>query len=705
MQLNRIDIDGQFADYRHLDQGDRMKMKFNGVAKFYNYPLNLELPYNRNHLTFHFAAIDWSAPHKLKYSYIMLGLDEKWSALSPEANAEYRNMPFGRYTFEVRAIGAAQKWSEPFEYNFRILPPLWFTWWAYLIYGFLLLLLIRLYRGYLIKREKINADLRIKEAEISKMQELDHMKSRFFANISHEFRTPLTLIQGPIEELRKQFKGKPEGSKHLFQTVNRNTKRLQDLINQLLDISKLETGNVNLHVSEGDFMEFVKTIVLSFLSLAEYKRINYEYDLPEEVRMVHFDADKIEKILTNLITNAFKFTKEGGEISVGIQFLEASPNNDFDAIQIKVSDTGRGIPAKKLDKIFDRFYQISDQDSREAEGTGLGLALTKELVDLYRGNIIVESEVGKGSIFSVSLPVSANQFREEEIVTNPSDEDTRTHPVAPDYEHEDNVDYEIIEGKVPYTIKNNPVILIVEDNEDLRNYISRNLDGKYNIIFAENGKVGLAIANENIPDLVISDVMMPIMDGMEMCKLLKTDERTDHIPVIMLTARADRYSKLEGLETGADDYLLKPFDTGELNVRVKNLLEQRRKLREKFSLEFLSDPTNLGLPPKDQFINRLLQIFDQHISDAEFKINQLSGKLNLSQSQVRRKVMAITGYTPNELFRNHRLKKAAVLFRSGQTHVAQVMNLVGFNNQSYFTKCFGELFEMTPSQFIASQNK
>ena len=705
MQLNRIDINGQFVDYRHLDESDGMKMEFDSVARFYNYPLNLELSHSLNNLTFHFTAIDWSASQKLKYRYLMEGLDDKWNAPTAEAYVEYRNMPHGRYTFKVHAIGAAQKWSNPIEYTFTISPPFWLTWWAYMIYGFILLLLMRWYRGFLIKREKISADLRVKEVEINKMQELDHMKSRFFANISHEFRTPLTLIQGPIEELRKQFQGKPEGSLQLFQTVKRNTKRLQDLISQLLDISKLETGNVNLQVSMGDLVEFVKAIVLSFLSLAEYKKIKYEYDLPQEGWMVHFDPDKIEKILTNLISNAFKFTTDGGNIWVGIQFLDASRHDSLGNVEIKVSDTGKGIPEEMLDKIFDRFYQVCDPDTREAEGTGLGLALTKELIDLYRGNIIVESEPGKGSTFTVNLPVSAAQFREEEILTQPPDEVIKTEPVAPVHEHEDYKESEIIESQIPDTTKDKPTILIVEDNADLRKYISRNLESNYSIIFAENGKIGLDKAYENIPDLVISDVMMPEMDGMEMCKRLKTDERTDHIPVIMLTARADRYSKLEGLETGADDYLIKPFDTEELKVRVKNMLEQRRKLREKFRMEFLSDATGMGLPPKDQFINRLLDIFDQYISDPEFKITQLSGELNLSQSQVRRKVMAITGYTPNELFRNHRLKKAAVLFRSGHTHVAQVMHHVGFNSQSYFTRCFGELYEMPPSQFIATYKK
>jgi len=702
MQLNRIDIKGQFADYRHLDSSQKTKMEFNGVAKFYNYPLNLVLPHNRNNITLHFSAIDWSASQNLKYSYIMEGLDDQWNTPTAEASVEYRNIPQGRYTFKVRALGAAQKWSEAFEYSFRVLPPFWLKWWAYLIYGFLLLLLIRWYRGFLIKREKINADLRIKEVEVNKMQELDHMKSRFFANISHEFRTPLTLIQGPIEELRKQFQGKPEGSMQLFKTVKRSTQRLQDLINQLLDISKLETGNVKLQVSMGNLVELVKAIVLSFLSLAEYKKIKYEYDLPEEGEMVYFEPDKIEKILTNLISNAFKFTIKGESIHIGIRFLEVSPDNTQDTVEIKVSDTGKGIPSEKLSKIFDRFYQVGDQDSRETEGTGLGLALTKELVELYRGKISVESKEGKGSTFTVHLPVSEEQFREEEIVTTSSDVDLRTEPVMPDLKYEDSEETESVGDGIPEPAKNNYEILIVEDNDDLRKYISRNLDSSYRIIFAENGRIGLEKAYEIIPDLVISDVMMPEMDGMEMCKRLKTDERTDHIPVIMLTARADRSSRLEGLETGADDYLVKPFDTWELKVRVKNLLEQRRKLREKFRLEFLSDPSEMGLPPKNQFMKRLFDTFDFHLSDPNFKINQLSTELNLSLSQVQRKVMAITGYTPSELLRNHRLKKAASLFRGGYDQVAQVMHRVGFNNQSYFTKCFSELFKITPSQYIAS---
>lgn len=704
MQLNRIDINGEFVDYRHLDNSNGMKMEFTGVAPFYNYPLNLELPHNRNNLTFYFSAIDWSASQKIKYSYIMVGLDDKWNAPTAEANVEYRNMPQGRYTFKVRAIGAAHKWSEPFEYTLRILPPLWLTWWAYLIYSFILLLLVRWYRGYLINREKINADLKIKEIEVKKMQELDHMKSRFFANISHEFRTPLTLIQGPVEELRKQFKGNPEGSIQLFQTVKRNTKRLQDLINQLLDISKLETGNVNLQVSKGNLVEFVKTIVLSFLSLAEYKKIKYEYDLPEEGEMVYFEPDKIEKILTNLISNAFKFTNEGGKIRIAIRFLEVSPSNTQDSVEIKVSDTGKGIPEEIHDKIFDRFYRVGDPDTGEIEGTGLGLALTKELVELYRGKIKLESEVGKGSTFTVILPVSEAQFRHEEIVAPSSDEKFKTEPVATVHEQEDHEDKAAIKDHIPDTAKDKPVILIVEDNDDLRKYISRNLEKNYDILFAENGEIGLDKAHESIPDLVISDVMMPEMDGMEMCRNLKTDEKTDHIPVIMLTAKADRDSKLEGLETGADDYLVKPFDTEELKVRVRKLLEQRRKLREKFRKEFSADLEYIETTPEDKFFKKVHEILQNHISEPEYTIEQLAGELNLSRSQVFRKVMAVTSFSPNELLRNLRLKKAAILFQNGHKNIAQVGYQVGFNNPSYFAKCFNELFGMNPSRYIRKGN-
>jgi DNA-binding response OmpR family regulator len=322
---------------------------------------------------------------------------------------------------------------------------------------------------------------------------------------------------------------------------------------------------------------------------------------------------------------------------------------------------------------------------------------------LYRGDIQVESEPGKGSTFTVTLPVAIEHFREEEIVKGPLEIEEKAFPDDPVYENEETRKVDLPESSISEDKKDKALILIVEDNEDLRNYISGVLGSTYLIMSAANGRIGLNRAQETIPDLVISDVMMPDMDGMEMCEKLRTDERTDHIPVIMLTARADRLSKFEGLEKGADDYLIKPFDNEELKIRVKNLLEQRRKLRAKFRLEYLETESESRLPSDHLFIKQLFEIFNANISDADFKMAKLSGRLNLSQSQIRRKVMALTGYTPNELFRYHRLKKAAIYFRSGHKNVAQVMYLVGFNNQSYFARCFSKLFGMTPSQFITAQ--
>ena len=701
ISLNRIDINGQFADYRHLDDSNGIKMEFNGVARFNNYPLNLELPHNRNHLTFHFSAIDWSAPHRIRYSYKMEGLDDKWSTQSAEAKVDYRNMPYGRYTFKVHAIGAAQKWSEPFEYTFTILPPLWLTWWAYLIYGFILLILIRWYRGFLIKREKINADLRIKEVEVSKMQELDHMKSRFFANISHEFRTPLTLIQGPIEELRNQFQGNAEGSIQLFQTVKRNAQRLQDLINQILDISKLETGKVKLKVSEGNLHQFARTIIQSFLSLAESKKIKYVYDLPETSDLVFFDSDKLEKILTNLISNAIKFTAEGGEIRVSLQYVNSSTKDNPSHVIIVVADTGKGIPREKLDIVFDRFSQVGDSNSREVEGTGLGLALTKEMVELYRGKISVDSQEGKGSTFTVKLPVSNNYFTDEERATHPTYQEIKPEQIEPVHDQQE-LEYIDVEGD-PFqaTNENKPVILIVEDNADLRNYLSRNLEKNYRTLKAINGTIGLDIAVKSIPDLIISDLMMPEMDGMEMSKQLKTDERTNHIPIIMLTAKADQDSKLAGLETGADDYMIKPFDARELQVRVKNLIQQRKKLRDRYKKEFLTDLEGHEIPaPEDDFMVRVLNCIKEHMTESEFNVEQLGKELGYSRQQLYRKILALTDHTPNEFIRNIRLKMASKMFHEGHRNITRVLYSVGFNTPAYFAQCFREVYGINPSEYI-----
>ena len=691
MHLNRIDINGHFVDYRHLDDSNGLKMEFNGVARFYNYPLNLELPHNRNNLTFHFSAIDWSASQKLNYSYVMEGLDDQWNAPTAEAYVEYRNMPYGRYTFKVRAIGAAQKWSEPFEYTFRVLPPPWLTWWAYLIYGFILLILIRWYRGFLIRREKINADLRVKEMEMNKMQELDHIKSRFFANISHEFRTPLTLLLGPIEDSLKTRRTKIEADRGVFEMMRRNAKRLQRLINQMLDISRLESGKMNVQVSEGDLTGFVRTISSSFLSLAESKKITYHINLQETDSNCFFDPDKVEKILTNLLSNAFKYTPQSGTIKLNLDYKNLSDSQQPESVIFKIKDTGIGISKDQLSKIFDRFYQVGSVDTHEDDSMGIGLALTRELVDLLRGTIEVDSEIGIGTTFTLILPVSESSFSKEERVET-------SH-----YSHEvQAVEKETVMAEQPGKVFL-PEVLIVEDNQDLRSYISQQLRSQYSILEAVNGREGLNMAVERIPDLIISDLMMPEMGGLEMCRELKADPRTSHIPIIMLTAKADRRSKLEGLETGADDYIIKPFDAEELKVRTKNLIEQRRKLREKFREEFRVKPFEETVRvPEDKLLRKALDILRQNMADPEYNVDLLPAELNMSRSQMFRKIGALTGGGPSELLRIMRLKKAAELILSGKQNITEIMYEVGFQTPSYFARSFREYFGMNPSEYKRS---
>jgi DNA-binding response OmpR family regulator/two-component sensor histidine kinase len=488
--------------------------------------------------------------------------------------------------------------------------------------------------------------------------------------------------------------------------MKRNAGRLQQLINQLLDLSKLETGNLKLEVSEGDLTGFIRIIVLSFLSLAESKRIRYEYNLAETDQKLYFDSDKLEKITMNLIFNALKFTPEEGSVMVTLRYsgeknvISGKGVASVHFAEIEVKDTGPGIPENEKEKIFSRFYQVSSSDSREQEGSGIGLALVRELAELYRGKIHVESEIGRGSIFTVILPVSREQFREDEIVAV-SGRPAETSPKKQEMLVEEITEPPIRKETVEEKEKDLPIILIVEDNTDLRKYISSNLLEQYQILEAENGRQGLDKAIESIPDLVISDLMMPEMDGMEMCDFLKKDTRTNHIPIIMLTAKADRESKLEGLGTGADDYIIKPFDAEELQLRVKNLVEQRKKLREKYRKEFLMDPIRHELPlPEDEFLARLMDCMKKHLEDPEFNVKQLSEELHLSHTQLYRKVRSLTDHTPNEYIRNTRLKIAARMFMEGHTNITSVLYTVGYSSPSYFTQSFRELFRMNPSDYI-----
>lgn len=517
-------------------------------------------------------------------------------------------------------------------------------------------------------------------AEAEKLRELDQLKSNFFANISHEFRTPLTLIMSPLDQMIKgSLHGEP--NKYL-RTMQRNGHRLQELINQLLDLSKLESGGVQLHPEPGNLSQFLRAIAQSFGSLADRKQIDFQVDGPQSNLFALYDKDALEKILTNLLSNAFKFTPVGGEIH--IDFHHAG-----EQLQIVIKDNGVGISEDKLDSIFERFYSMDHQADLQVS-SGIGLALTKELVVLYGGQIAVESVEGKGTKFTVDLPIQlmAQSNVSGDTIPPIRDKAMSSMLVA--------AETEVLSGPIDA-----PLVLVVEDNDDVRSYLCDQLRKEYQVAEALNGKIGLELAKELQPLLIVSDVMMPEMDGNELCKSLKIDPLTSHIPIILLTAKADQRDKLEGLETGADAYLTKPFDHEELSLRIRKLIEQRKQLREKFSSDFKFKPSEVTVTSVDAaLLEKIRSIIETNMEDEAFSVVELSKEIGMSRSHLFRKLKALTNQSPNQIIREMRLIRAKELLQKGAGNSSEVAFMVGFNSAAYFTKCFGDYFGVPPTQMM-----
>ena len=691
---------------------------------------HINLKHNQNFFSFEFSALDYSEPQKNQFAYMLEGTEDDWIYIGNQRLANYTNIPPGNYLFRVKGSNNDGYWNEEgASIKITILSPPWKTWWAYSIYGMFLIGLIIAWRRYDLKRQRLKQKLEIEQVESEKLKELDSLKSRFFANISHEFRTPLTLILGPIQKLFS--KTSDEETKQELNIMQRNARRLQKLINQLLDLSKLESGKMKLQTSEENVVILIKSYVQQFESMAKQKNIDLVFRVAVAAAAaetagetkdleipVYVDRDKIEKILFNLLSNAFKFTPEGGRIEVQVDKTSQVTYHisHITSLLISISDTGSGIPPEKLPHIFDRFYQADDSYTKDQEGTGIGLALTKELVEMHHGKIEVESKVDVGTSFRVYLPLGRNHLKPDQIDSSrQSAVDSRQSGVG--FGDEEFGDEKIGNGmKIeepgtwnlePGTDSNEPLILIVEDNADLRIYIRGYLDPIYRIIEAKDGNQGLEQAIEHIPDLIISDVMMPKMDGLELCDKLKTDERTSHIPIILLTARAGMESKIEGLETGADDFITKPFDPEELMVRIRNLIEQRKKLQAKFlkkirklGLEQMLELENDELTSMDQrLLQKVTTYIIKNLSETDLSVESLGNHTALSTRQLHRKIIALTGDTPNKLIRSIRLHRAAELLRSKTGNVTEIAYEVGFNNLSWFAKCFKKEFGVLPSDF------
>jgi signal transduction histidine kinase/ligand-binding sensor domain-containing protein/DNA-binding response OmpR family regulator len=667
----------------------------------------IKLSYEQNVFSFRFSSLDYNTPEQIKFMYKMEGFDRDWIVSGNRHIATYTHLDDGIYYFKVRGTNSDGQWSNN-EKSIKLIitAPWWRTVWAYVFYVSMILLGLIMIRKFELTRTKLRNELRVRELESKKSREIENMKSRFFANLSHEFRTPLLLIKGPIEQL---LEGKAINKEENYELIHKNSIKLQTLIDQLLELSQLESASIPLNAKYENIIPVLRGLFYSFASLAEAKKINLKFTASGERLFLWIDKDKLEKIINNILSNAFKFTPDGGSISIDLKRI-LSKNKAY--AEILISDTGIGIPQNKIDKIFDRFYQVDDSSRRSFGGSGIGLALVRELVDLHKWQVKVESEVGKGTQFILEIPLDDSVLSENEKVRsgiqfsidNEAESGTSNLTDA-DLSKQDitsiQSDLEIPLQKS----KAKSSILIVEDSEDVRNYINGLLKNDYQIVLAENGEKGLSTALEYLPDLIISDIMMPEMDGLEFCRRIKSDWKTSHIPVILLTAKASGESKIEGLETGADDYITKPFSYRELSIRIKNLLEQRKRLREKFGKDGILKLENISPNKADQeFLQTAISIVDKNISDPLFDSEELAEQIFLSRSQLHRKLQNISGQSTGEFIRTIRLKKAARLILENQFSITQIAFEVGFNSPSHFTKAFKQMFGYLPSEFLDRSN-
>jgi signal transduction histidine kinase/ligand-binding sensor domain-containing protein/DNA-binding response OmpR family regulator len=631
-----------------------------------------------------FAALNFFHPEKSQYKYLLEGFNDTWiSTPADQRRVTFTNLDPGTYTFRVRGTNSDGLWNENEAVLYiTILPPFWKSNLALVIYAVLILAALLLGRRLIVARERLKFSIQTERNSAQRIHELDLMKIKFFTNVSHELRTPLTLIITPLERLLKN--ARTHEDKKQYQLIHRNARRLLNLVNQLLDFKRMESEEFNLNLSEGDIVQFTRDLVWSFSDLSEKKNIHLSFNAGIARQETFFDTDKIEKIIFNLLSNAFKFTPENGQVIVDLNVITESKGK---WLIIKVKDTGIGIPADKKQKIFERFFQNDLPGNIVNQGSGIGLSITQEFIKLHGGSIEVESELGKGSTFFVKIPVV-------DILS-----ELNLQPVEWDLESDE---LEATQEKQP-TGDTKPSLLLVEDNEDFRSYLKDNLKAQYTIIDAANGRQGLEKALSFIPELIVSDIMMPEMDGVELCKRVKEDSRTSHIPVILLTARTAPEQEVEGFQSGANDYITKPFSFEILESRIHNLLNLRSLGHKQFQKHLDIKVSEIEVASVDEkLIQDAVQLVEDNLVNKDFSVEEMSHMLAMSRVHLYKKLHSLTGKTPIEFIRFIRIQRAAQLLTKSNLTVSEIAYQVGFNHPKYFTKYFREVYKMLPSQFMAA---
>ncbi|MDW5288116.1 two-component regulator propeller domain-containing protein [Formosa sp. PL04] len=672
-----------------VEIGDKNEILLKNISK----TKEVVLDHNNSNFSIKYAMPNFINPESNHFAYRLKGLDDSW-IYTKNTEAFYTIQNPGTYTFEVKGANGDEVWNaDPTTLKIVVKAAPWKSWWALLIYGTLIILSLLALFWILKSKSELKHELNLESVEKERNKEIHNAKLEFFTNISHEFRTPLTLILGPLQQILAGYNGTNAMYKKLL-VIESSANHLLQLINRLMDFRKLENNQSSLETAEGNVVKFLHEIFLSFTEYAKDGNYSYNFNSSDDQILLYYDRYKLERVFYNLISNAFRYTPKGGCISISIS---KSENN----ISIQVEDSGVGISEENIDKIFDRFFEVSIHNNPEKnynKGTGIGLSIANNIVKLHKGIITVLNKDSGGVVFSVVLPLGRTHLSENEILKDFKMSDDVTQYVSQlettEIQFEDDVS-DLVSKEKKYTI------LLVEDNKSLRSFMKELLKKDYNILQAENGKIALKKAKKYLPDLIVSDVVMPEMVGTELCSAIKDNLKTSHIPVILLTSRTSLIYKFEGLESGADDYISKPFNLKEFKLRIKNLLESKQRLKDKFSNEDVFVPSEIAVTSLDEdLLKKAFKIVEDNLGNEDFDIPQFHSELGVSRSMLFTKIKAWTNFTPNEFIREIRLKSAAQLLEQNKINVAQVGYMVGFRRPKYFTKCFQKKYGLTPTQFV-----
>ncbi|WP_163397420.1 two-component regulator propeller domain-containing protein [Flavobacterium fluviatile] len=663
------------------------------LSKTITFTKEIELSYEQGNFNIIFSIPNFINTSSNRYQYRLRGLEQDWNETS-QNSVFYTIQNPGNYVFEVKGVNNdGVSTGKATTLKIRVNPAPWRTWWAFLIYGALIFFALYFLLNILKSKSNLKHQLDLEKIESEQEKEINAAKLEFFTNISHEFRTPLTLILGPLHQILEDYKGSSTMYKKL-RVIESSANHLLQLINRLMDFRKLESNLIKLETAEGNIVKFLKEIYLSFTEYAKDGNYEYTFDAPAEEILVYYDRYKLERVFYNLISNAFRYTPKNGKI--GIRILQNKGE-----ITIQIEDSGVGIATEYQDKIFERFFEVSvnnKPDNDYNKGTGIGLSIAKNIVDLHKGRITVRKNINNiGSIFSVTLLLGRLHLADSEIIPDFKFSDDLSQYV-------DQLDIEpvVLEEDVLDRVVQieKPTILLVEDNKQLRKFMRNLLMDNYNILEAENGKVAFEMAQKEPINLIVSDVVMPVMTGTELCSMIKEDIKTSHIPLILLTSRSSLIYKLEGLETGADDYISKPFNVVEFQLRIKNLLSAITRLKTKLtSIESLKEDEVVLSSLDEKLYKKALEIVEKNIGNELFDINMFSEELGVSRTVLFRKIKAWTDYTPNDFIQHIRLKKGAQLLEQGKINISEISYKLGFKNPKYFSKCFSKKYGKTPTEY------